>query len=764
VLVNNVFRNNQGAAISINVNALRSDFVPDWGRSRGIIDTFDQFNDNRGPLVRLNRIGNISGNAAINGMLVRGGTLNVESVWDDADIVHVLLNEVAVPNFHTFGGLRLQSSPTQSLVVKLRGDDAGFTATGTPLDINDRIGGSIQIVGAPGRPVVLTAIADDSVGAGLTPDGQPQEDTNNDGDSDVPGDSGPVFPPSGGELTVTTTTDAMTLVNGMLLRPLASGVTINSATYTGGTIAAGTYINGDGVPLEILQVGTIITTGDANLPTSNTSPGFTGIMGTAGDADLDALIAGTGFTTEEAAILTITFTVDPASGLKSGRFNFQFGSDEFSEFVGSPVNDVLGGFINGGPLTNFMRDSQGNLVSINSALFDLDNETAPFLDIEYDGMTSGLLAQFPVQPGLNTLKIAIADVSDAILDSGILMTDLRFSQQEVGSGGVGRAAPESGTWRSVRLDKFSNDRNVAVVNEMEPAYTGGLGTNDAPATAQALGELAPDEKSGDDNRRLGFEVHGFVSLNDPGDVDVYSFKARAGTEVWLDIDRTSHALDTVLELVDANGNVLARSNDSVNETAASLAALLPGNLARVMQRDVYLNDVYGSADLRDFYTTNPRDAGMRLVLPGPLTNVPNTYYVRVRSNSSNLNVLTGGQSQGAYQLQLRLRELDEVPGSTVRHADIRFATNGIEILGMPAHSPLLAESAETTAGHGTLGTAQDLGNLLTSDRNTLGVGGVLDSAAQVDWYSFTVDYDLIQAVGGFNAAAKTWSTIFDIDY
>ncbi|MEX2558821.1 MAG: hypothetical protein WD403_02850, partial [Pirellulales bacterium] len=32
VLVNNVFRNNQGAVISINVNALRSDFVPDWGR------------------------------------------------------------------------------------------------------------------------------------------------------------------------------------------------------------------------------------------------------------------------------------------------------------------------------------------------------------------------------------------------------------------------------------------------------------------------------------------------------------------------------------------------------------------------------------------------------------------------------------------------------------------------------------------------------------------------------------------------------------
>ena len=91
-------------------------------------------------------------------MIVRGGTLTTESVWDDTDIVHVLLDAVNVPDFHTFGGLRLESSPTESLVVKASGATAGFTATGRPLEIDDRIGGIVQVLGQPGFPVVLTSL------------------------------------------------------------------------------------------------------------------------------------------------------------------------------------------------------------------------------------------------------------------------------------------------------------------------------------------------------------------------------------------------------------------------------------------------------------------------------------------------------------------------------------------------------------------------------------------------------------------------------
>ena len=50
--------------------------------------------------------------------------------------------------------------------------------------------------------------------------------------------------------------------------------------------------------------------------------------------------------------------------------------------------------------------------------------------------------------------------------------------------------------------------------------------------------------------------------------DVYTFNAPAGTEIWLDVDRTNHALDLVVELVRADGTVLARSDNSYFEELA----------------------------------------------------------------------------------------------------------------------------------------------------------------------------------------------------
>ena len=137
---------------------------------------------------------------------------------------------INVPDFHTYGGMRLESSPTESLVVKFSGATAGITATGRPLDIDDRIGGMLHVLGQPGFPVVLTAFSDDSAGAGFTPDGFPQVDTNGDGTSGGPGGSGnlPPPPPATGELQVTLNTNATQLVNAMTLAPLPNGVTITN--------------------------------------------------------------------------------------------------------------------------------------------------------------------------------------------------------------------------------------------------------------------------------------------------------------------------------------------------------------------------------------------------------------------------------------------------------------------------------------------------------------------------------------------------------
>lgn len=600
VIVDNIIRNTGSTnglpapAISINANSLNHLSVVDWGRSTGPIDRFTQWADNQGPLIRLNRLVNIATLPAegpmttnpsqINGMDIRGETLDTESVWDDTDITHVLRETIYVPDFHTYGGLRLESSATQSLVVKLQGATAGFTATGRPLDINDRIGGILTIVGQPSQPVVLTSLRDDSVGAGIGTNGRPNFDTNGDG---------------------------------TLTRAAA----------------------GDWRSIRIEQFAH-----DRNVDVIEEKEGNATQAG-----ELTSLV-NSGFSWVPSAFGSNTFFVETSVG-------------------GNPVLLRPEQVLIGGNVAN--QGTLGSLAPGQWAYGDVD----------------GL--------GFSTVYVRLAD----------------------------------GTSPQSKPTNFVQSRANIV------------GSNSSPQSGELLGQLAPSEYAGDENRRLGFNVHGYI--NSPSDVDVYSFIAVAGTEVWLDIDRTSNALDTVLELVDANGTVVARSDNSYLEASGQAALFGAG---KVMQKVVPFNG-------EDHYTTNPLDAGMRVVLPGARDTI-NTYHVRVRS--------ANGSTKGSYQLGVRLRETDEQPGSTVRYADIRYAQNGIEVLGQASHSPLLGEASETTVSNDTLGTAVNLGNFLNTDRAALSIAGALGKAnttfdlADVDFYRFDVVPD--------SSAGSDWvSVIFDID-
>ncbi|MCA9141608.1 MAG: pre-peptidase C-terminal domain-containing protein, partial [Planctomycetales bacterium] len=561
IIVDNIIRDNntlydpaksaanlQMPVITINANSLIHDNLVDIGRSTGEIDRITRYGDNAGPLVR----GNQLDNNALNAMVVRGEILSTQSIWDDTDIVHVLTNqfdqqdirngqrkwafdEIVIPEHHTYGGLRLQSSPTESLVVKMLGagqlnnnfnlfDDgrisnrnryngAGFTASGNPVGIEDRIGGSLHVIGQPGFPVVITSLHDDTVGAGVQPDDTPQTDTNNNGIATIP-------------------------------RP----------------------------------------------------------------------------------------------------------------------ND----------------------------------------------------------------------------------------------------------WRSVLLDQNSNDRNVEIITELESPDAVAPGVNATTDTSQIVGDLAPNEQSGDDNLRMGFEIHGF--LNEPGDIDVYGFNAAAGTELWLDIDRTAFTLDTVIEVLDSNGNVLARSNDTLSDTGGVdfISPSLQPNLVSPLQKspEPYVPK-HASGLTKDYYSWNPLDAGLRFALPGN-SGSRSTYHVRIRSND--------GLTSGIYQFQIRTQEADEFPGSTVRYADIRYANNGIEVIGLPAHSPLIGEAAEDEELSGFAASnnnidvdlnnpgrrPQDIGNLLTSDRVAIGVAGSL-SANDVDFYTFDVNYESITNPNARDANHHK-AAVIDVDY
>lgn len=660
VILDNDFRANAGAVITINANSLNSNLVRDPGRSTGYLDADRSVVDNQGPLIDGNRLG---GNT-INGMMVRAATLTTQSVWDDTDIVHVLLDEILIPDFHTYGGLRLESSSTESLVVKLQGANAGFTANGYPIDIDDRIGGSLQIIGQPGQPVVLTSLADDMVGAGFDLRGFPLRDTNNDGPS-----------------------------------------------------------------------------------------------------------------------------------------------------VGSP-ND----------------------------------------------------------------------------------------------------------WRSVRIDQFAHDRNVRVVVENEIADANSADTNNTINSSEVIGLLAKDVKSGDENLRLGFEIHGVVDSRN--DQDIYTFEAEAGTHIWLDIDRTSIGFDSVVELLDANGNIVAQSDDTLAERNQDYSVYTDGSATvHSLDYSAFLN--------RDLYTLNQADAGFRVTLPGAV-GVRQPYFVRVRSSSLNasfeptvvfqdnfeasafdssrwsqvnfaeidgtgLNEPSGVQSarlntnpaggdtivstdidlsaapaarlsyswqrtgggdspengedlilsyrdaggswvelqrqtgagpdmgsfnqsivdlpagalhtnfafrlqtastgggttddwfvddvivetldaansrsslqddasrgngltSGTYQLQVRLGNVDEFPGSQVTHADVRYASTGIEVIGQPIHGLLTGEAEET-------GATTVLPNVLNTDRAAISISGRLDlSGTDIDFYQFELAYDVTQAIAGDGDDEAHVPVTFDVDF
>ena len=413
---------------------------------------------------------------------------------------------------------------------------------------------------------------------------------------------------------------------------------------------------------------------------------------------------------------------------------------------------------------------------------------------------------FGQQYGPNDVTTAFAWDTDAISNTARVTTFLELLSRDPA------VAPplfdfEAGLWDGVVVREAADDRNVAAFAESEPLRSGFVDTNAIPGQSQFLGEIAPDLQSGDENRRLGFIVNGTVAQRD--DLDVYSFMAESGTEVFLDIDMAGSRLDSVVELINANGVVLASSNDSIlaetnpaavytdpsiqsdaaqpltiasqplpvqlltidqaiedatdgellltltgfedpiavpvedfklNPAAAIRAAMItayPAELGTtesiLLEREstddfviqlsfddqVFTLDtlpqitvdgssvvgavVTGSAtetvllsQLQDDYSTNVRDAGFRVRLPGEL-GTRNLYHVRVRSSNTTdpldfatLNdpsMVRDGLTYGGYELQIRLQEENERAGTQIRLSDVRFATTGLQIIGQPLHSP-----------------------------------------------------------------------------
>ncbi len=961
IIVGNDFADGDGPAMTFDINSLNALDVSDYGRATGRLDAVDVIG-NSGPLIEDNSLTNNS----INGLEVRGGELATEGVWDDVNIVHVVRDTIEVPNKHIFGGLRLQSDARGSLVVKFEdtnGDTAGIvvggslaTAADQLRDIPDRIGGSLQLAGHPDFPVVLTTLADDFAGAGFTREGLPQVDTNNDGViagalseqrlNASPGGSigvgGPSFPvlPAGNEINRGNIidNDVSTVEPGYFEATpgdgneiLASGVTVEDLTLGQLLInqnyifAYRTYIETNGAVINlsastITQPATLIA--DDVVESRGTFVGPNGtVTWVATSQFLDGvpvlftgleLFADVG--AELGDVRVISYLDEDVEGPSDDVLIVE-GTPGQADFRALTIDSVRRvGFSHGG----FYVEDGANLINATYAGWSADQ----FNDLEQAIIGGGApftvpgtidLGDLPPDPN-NPLQFGPNDVTTAFawdtLSTANAATITSFLELIPADPEVidraGFNAIEPGLWNGVVVREAADDRNVAAIPEQEPVRTSVFNTNSIPSQSQFLGEIAPDLASGDENRRLGFIVDG--ALTQRNDIDVYSFIGESNTEVWLDIDRTSNSLDTVVELIDANGRVLASSNDSILaetdpnalfintginpeaarplsvvperlpvqditvsesivEATGELAVSIPGandaiavpvdtflanpaeaianalnlnygadlgvveaTLLRRTPRQVDANDpnvivrdgedfvirlrfdedrfvgrsaptvnvdtsaVLGAvvdastaqtltgAQIQDEFSTNPKDAGMRIQLPGE-AGTRNLYHVRVRSANTQdpldfatLNDpdrLQDGLSRGRYELQIRLQEADESPGTQVRLSDIRYATNGLQIIGQPFHSPLLGDEHETSADNDSLANAQPLGYFsvgedatvseagpLQSDRLSKAFAGEISSATDVDWYRFEVTYENLTR----DAAALHLSTVFDLDY
>lgn len=145
-------------------------------------------------------------------------------------------------------------------------------------------------------------------------------------------------------------------------------------------------------------------------------------MGMPGDADLTAL---SGNPTYDAAAYQVTL-VPSGSTL---HVKYVFASEEYPEFVGSQYNDVMEILVDG--VNCALVPDTSTPVAINTvndhtnAQYYVDNSTgAAGYDTVYDGLTVPLTCSVPVTPGQPvTVKIAVADASDHIYDSGVALLD-----------------------------------------------------------------------------------------------------------------------------------------------------------------------------------------------------------------------------------------------------------------------------------------------------------------------------------------------------
>jgi len=237
------------------------------------------------------------------------------------------------------------------------------------------------------------------------------------------------------------------LVNDVLL---GEGIVAGNIEYHGSLAALARFK--DHSSTFSIDSGIIITTGNVFLAQGpNRMPDVGWVNGNKGNDDLSQYTRGTIY---DAAVLEFDFI----AASENITFNYIFASEEYPEYVDSKYNDVFGFFLSGPDIDNFnlarlpRSDEPITINNVNhkrNKQYFIDNtyvntserfiwhprkrkvvrnrdfnkkpQAAP-INVQYDGMTKLLRVNCNVIPNeVYHIKIAISDVSDGILDSGVFL-------------------------------------------------------------------------------------------------------------------------------------------------------------------------------------------------------------------------------------------------------------------------------------------------------------------------------------------------------
>src|SRR5690554_1070528 len=127
---------------------------------------------------------------------------------------------------------------------------------------------------------------------------------------------------------------------------IGEGIEFDSAVIVGAAGAIASYTGGsDGGLMAVMESGIVMSTGSVASPTALQGPAATFVTGFNGTPGFPELTTIAGQSTNDGIMLQFDFI--PQTELLN--VNFQFGSEEYNEFVDSPFNDVFAFFISGGP-------------------------------------------------------------------------------------------------------------------------------------------------------------------------------------------------------------------------------------------------------------------------------------------------------------------------------------------------------------------------------------------------------------------------------